>query len=463
MTPEQVHILVVDDQADFAKGLKRLIESEFPEVKVQVAFCGDQALTVLRRVPISLMITDLQMPSMDGMELLKRALGDSPELSAVVLTAHGTIEIAVEALKAGAYDFLTKPIEPESLFRVVAKGLERSRLLDENRQLKDQLERHKERLIGESLVMQRFKQSAAAVAQTDYNVLILGESGTGKELAAAMVRDLSPRADKPFVTVNCTAIPENLLESELFGHVKGAFSGADKDRDGLFLKADTGTILLDEIGDIPMETQAKLLRVIQGGEIRPVGSDKSRTVDVRVIASTNQDLVAKIADKTFREDLFHRLNVLTLNLPPLRERKGDIPLLARYFLKKACAELGLSDKELDPAVIGHLAAEEWSGNVRELQNTMRKLAVFGTGERVAMDTVRMVGGNGSSMPTSGEELPPFKEAKNQMIDGFSLNYIREAMDLAEGNVSKAARISGLSRVAVQNMLKRYGLSTDEFK
>ncbi|WP_272700597.1 sigma-54-dependent transcriptional regulator [Desulfovibrio sp. Fe33] len=463
MTPEPVHILVVDDQVDFAKGLKRLIESEFPDVKVQVAFCGDQALTVLRRVPISLMITDLQMPAMDGMELLKRALGDSPELSAVVLTAHGTIEIAVEALKAGAYDFLTKPIEPESLFRVVAKGLERSRLLDENRQLKDQLERHKERLIGESLVMQRFKQSAAAVAQTDYNVLILGESGTGKELAAAMVRDLSPRADKPFVTVNCTAIPENLLESELFGHVKGAFSGADKDRDGLFLKADTGTILLDEIGDIPMETQAKLLRVIQGGEIRPVGSDKSRTVDVRVIASTNQDLVAKIADKTFREDLFHRLNVLTLNLPPLRERKGDIPLLARYFLKKACAELGLPDKELDPAVIGHLAAEEWSGNVRELQNTMRKLAVFGTGEMVAMDVVRMVGGNGSSMPASGGELPPFKEAKNQMIDGFSLNYIREAMDLAEGNVSKAARISGLSRVAVQNMLKRYGLSTGEFK
>ena len=289
------HVLVVDDQTDFARGLGRLIQGEFDEVNVHVAESGEQALKRLENTPVNVMITDLQMPGMDGLTLLREALVRCPSLSAVMLTAHGTIETAVDALKAGAYDFLTKPTEPEDVFRVVANGLERSQLLDENRQLRDQLERHKDKLIGESPVMQRLKQSIQAVAQTDYNVLILGESGTGKELAAAMVRELSPRADRPFITLNCTAIPENLLESELFGHVKGAFSGAEQNRDGLFVKAHTGTILLDEIGDIPMETQAKLLRVLQEGEIRPVGSDVSRKVDVRIIASTNQDLAARIA------------------------------------------------------------------------------------------------------------------------------------------------------------------------
>lgn len=455
---QERHVLVVDDQTDFARGLERLIQGEFDDVRVHVAESGEQALTRLERTPVHVMITDLQMPGMDGLVLLRKALEKSPSLSAVMLTAHGTIETAVDALKAGAYDFLTKPIEPESLFRVVANGLERSRLLDENRQLRDQLQRHKDRLIGESPVMQRFKQSIQAVAQTDYTVLILGESGTGKELAAAMVRDLSPRSDRPFVTLNCTAIPENLLESELFGHVKGAFSGAEKDRDGLFVKAHTGTILLDEIGDIPMETQAKLLRVLQEGEIRPVGSDDSRRVDVRIIASTNQDLAARIADRTFREDLFHRLNVLTLTLPPLRERQGDIPLLARYFLLKACVELGLPDKDISPATLARLAAKPWPGNIRELQNAMRKLAVFG-------DTPSQAASPGSGLSSLAQEgeLPPFKEAKTRVLDAFTLDYVREAMTRAGGNVSRTARLSGLSRVAVQNILGRYGLSPDQFK
>ncbi|EPR42097.1 two component, sigma54 specific, transcriptional regulator, Fis family [Desulfovibrio sp. X2] len=455
-----MHILIVDDEADFARGLKRLVEGEFPDVRVQVATSGEQAAVALRRGRVNLLITDLQMPGMNGMALLDAALRRAPFLSAVVLTAHGSIEIAVEALKAGAYDFLTKPIEPETLFRVVAKGLERSRLLTENRDLRDQLERRKEHLIGESPAMEQLRKTIAAAAQTEYTVLIMGESGTGKELVASMVRDLSRRADKPFVAVNCTAIPENLLESELFGHVKGAFSGADKDRDGLFVRADSGTILLDEIGDIPLETQAKLLRVLQEGEIRPVGSDRARGVDVRVIASTNQDLPARVAQRTFREDLYHRLNVLALNLPPLRERKGDVLLLARYFMHKACAELGLPDKELSPEVLGHLAAGEWPGNVRELQNTIRRLAVFGTSGTVAMDAVRLAGGEPAARDG---ELPLFKEAKGQVVDGFTRDYIREAMARAGGNVSQAARISGLSRVAVQNMLARFGITTDEFK
>jgi len=456
------HILVVDDQVDFAKGLKRLIEGEFPEARVTAVHGGEQALAALRRSPVDLMISDLQMPAMNGLELLSLALAEAPELCVVMLTAHGSIETAVDALKVGAYDFLTKPIEPDVLFRAVAKGLERSRLMGENRRLRDRLERHKDRLIGESPAMQRLKQSIQAVARTDYNVLILGESGTGKELVASMVRDLSPRADNPFVTVNCTAIPENLLESELFGHVRGAFSGADRDREGLFVKAHGGTILLDEIGDVPLETQAKLLRVLQEGEIRPVGSDASRLVDVRVIASTNQDLAGRIAARTFREDLYHRLNVLTLTLPPLRERPEDIPLLASYFLRRACDELGLPDKGLDPAVLGHLAAGDWPGNVRELQNAMRKLAVFGSGDVVAMGAVRLAEG-ASLAPAPDGELAPFKEAKSRVVDGFSLRYLREVMERTGGNVSQAARLSGLSRVAVQNMLARFGLSSEEFR
>ena len=455
-----MHVLVVDDQTDFAKGLGRLIRGEFDGIDVHVAESGEQALALLEQTSVNVMITDLQMPGMDGQVLLQKAIEKSPSLSAVMLTAHGTIETAVEALKAGAYDFLTKPIEPEAVFRVVANGLERSRLLDENRQLRDQLERHKDKLIGESPVIQRLKQSIQAVAQTDYNVLILGESGTGKELAAAMVRDLSPRADRPFITLNCTAIPENLLESELFGHVKGAFSGAEQNRAGLFVKAHTGTILLDEIGDIPLETQAKLLRVLQEGEIRPVGSDVSRKIDVRIIASTNQDLAARIADRTFREDLYHRLNVLTLTLPPLRERQGDIPLLARYFLLKACAELGLPDKDISPPILAGLAAKPWHGNIRELQNAMRKLAVFGDASPQRDHSAC----NACPAPRGQDgELPPFKEAKTMVLDSFTLDYIREAMTLSGGNISQAARLSGLSRVAVQNMLSRYGLTADAFK
>ncbi|MFH1914287.1 MAG: sigma-54 dependent transcriptional regulator [Pseudomonadota bacterium] len=448
-------ILVVDDQADFAKGLKRLIEGHFPKVRVHLALSGDQALSRLGRGPVDLIITDLQMPGMSGLDLIRKAMSESPALSVVMLTAHGSIETAVDALKAGAYDFVTKPIEPDALFRVVAKGLERSHLLRENRRLRNRLERHKDRLIGDSPAVDRLKQSLAAVAATDYTVLILGESGTGKEVVAGMVRDLSARADKPFVTVNCTAIPENLLESELFGHVKGAFSGADKDREGLFVKAHTGTILLDEIGDIPLETQAKLLRALQEGEVRPVGSDRSRLVDVRVIASTNQDLQARILAGSFRSDLYHRINVLSLTLPPLRERQGDIALLARYFLLKACSELGLPDKDLDPATLGRLAAQDWPGNIRELQNAMRKLAVFGpVGDAVA--PYMAAGG-------AGGDLPPFKEAKAQMIDGFTANYVREALRQSGGNITRAARFSGLSRVAVQNMLARFGIDPDEFR
>ncbi|HAS88389.1 MAG TPA: sigma-54-dependent Fis family transcriptional regulator [Desulfovibrio sp.] len=457
-------ILIVDDQEDFARGIKRLVEGAFPENEVFVAFNGEKALDILKAQQIQLMVSDLQMPGMSGLELLKTALAKNNSLSVVMLTAHGTVETAVEALKVGAYDFVTKPIEQENLFRVISKGLERSSLLEENRLLREQVEQRKDRLLGQSTVMQQLRQSIGAVARTDYNVLIMGESGTGKELVAGMVREQSSRAEKTYVTVNCTAIPDNLLESELFGHVKGAFSGADNDREGLFMRADGGTILLDEIGDIPLETQTKLLRVLQEGEIRPVGSDSSKKIDVRVLASTNQDLPKRVAEKTFREDLYHRLNVLPLNLPALKDRPGDIALLARYFAQKACFELGLPEKELDPAVVGHLSALKWTGNVRELQNTMRKLVVFSTGRSITMLAVNMAEGKMST--ESGPEAPatiPYKDAKQQLVDSFSRSYISNVLTSTHGNISEAARTSQLSRVAVQKMLARFNLATENFK
>ena len=300
-----IRIVIVDDEQDFARGLVRLVAGHFAGAQVEAALSGKEALRLLAQGPVQLIITDLRMPEMNGMQLLAEALKIQPDLSMVVLSAYGTIETAVEALRTGAYDFLTKPIEPEQLFRVVAKGLERSRLLEENCRLRQivSLQDARGELVGEGPAMRKLRQTITAIAQSDYTVLIRGESGTGKELVARLIHRIGPRAAKPFLALNCPSIPETLLESELFGHVKGAFTGADKEHQGLFAATDTGTLHLDEIGDISPAIQTKLLRCLQNGEIRPVGSNDIRNVDVRVIASTNQDLEACLRAKTFREDL----------------------------------------------------------------------------------------------------------------------------------------------------------------
>lgn len=457
-------ILIVDDEQDFARGLARLITGRLANAQVEAMFSGAEALQRLANGPVQLMITDLRMPEMSGMQLLAEALKVQPELSMVVLSAYGTIETAVEALHAGAYDFLTKPIEPEHLFRVVDKGLERSRLLMENSQLRRMLDaRDSEgQLVGESTVMQRLRQTIAAVAQSDYTVLIRGESGTGKELAARLIHRIGSRSQCPFLAINCPSIPENLLESELFGYVKGAFTGADRDRQGLFAAAHTGVVHLDEIGDISGPVQTKLLRFLQNGEMRPVGSTTIRQVDVRVIASTNQDLEAGMAAKTFREDLYYRLNVLTLTMPPLRERPEDIPLLARHFLSRTCAEMGLPLKEFEAAVLQWLSTRPWPGNVRQLQNFIRRLVVFATGPRLDMALVHLVDEENTARPEPGVSTAPpvslaaYKQAKAEVVEAFTLRYLRQLMTATKGNVSEAARISGLSRVAVQKMLARTG-------
>lgn len=469
----QPGILLVDDEQDFARGVARLLTARFTETRVLTAQNGREALHILAETPIHLMITDLRMPEMNGMQLLAESFKLHPDLSMVVLSAYGTIETAVEALHAGAYDFLTKPIEPEQLFRVVAKGLERSRLLEENKRLRQLVSRQvsQGQLIGEGSAMQRLRQTIGAIAQSDYTVLIRGESGTGKELVARLIHHTGARAARPFLAVNCPAIPENLLESELFGYVKGAFTGADKDHKGLFAAAHTGTIHLDEIGDISGVVQTKLLRCLQNGEIRPVGTNHSMEVDVRVIASTNQDLEDGLHRKTFREDLYYRLNVLTVTLPPLRERTEDIPLLAHHFLRQTCVEMGLAEKEIAPEVLQWMSASSWPGNVRELQSFVRRLTVFCTGDRIDMELVRLLcedGGRSTGRqlpPTTGTNAPPmaYKQAKAAVVDTFTVEYLRDLLTFTRGNVSEAARISGLSRVAVQKILARTGEQARTFR
>jgi DNA-binding NtrC family response regulator len=459
---KKIGVLIVDDQEDFAHGLCRLIGSHFLDVMCFAVRSGQDALDILEREPIALMITDLRMPEMDGLQLLDRALEIEPTVSVVLLTGYGSVETAVQALKTGAYDFLTKPIDQELLFRVVEKGLERSRLLSENFRLKslagacelDQV------IIGQSKGTQRLKETICAVAGSDYTVLILGESGVGKELVAKMIHKMSPRANKPLVCVNCPAIPGELLESELFGHVKGAFTGANRNRKGLFLAANGGSILLDEIGDISPQIQTKLLRVLQDQEIRPVGSSTAHKVNVRILASTNQDLESKIKDNSFREDLYYRLNVLTIDVPPLRERKEDIPLLVQHFVPKTCKELNIPPKEVSPEVMAWLSSQDWPGNIRELINFVRRLVVFSGGESIDMPVLSLITKGTGEKPI---ELKPYKQAKAEVVDNFTRNYVTVLMRKTKGNVSEAARLSGLERVSLQKILKRLNINAREFR
>jgi len=459
-------ILVVDDQPDFAAGLARLIGARFPGHQVLQAHDGMMALGLLKERGPELLFTDLRMPGLSGQELLEQALRLDPGLTVVMLTAHGDVESAVTALKAGAYDFLTKPVEPSSLFRAVQKGLERTRLISENQRLRRSVAASQaaQELIGDSPSMQRLKKTIAAVAGSDYTVLIQGESGTGKELVARTIHRLSSRGDGPMLSVNCPAIPEQLLESELFGHVKGAFTGAEKASKGLFLAAQGGTFLLDEIGDIPMNIQTKLLRVLQESEVRPVGGSQTLPVDVRILASTNQHLEQKIRDRTFREDLFYRLNVLTIQTPPLRERREDIALLAVHFLQRSCKEMRLPLKDIAPDGLAYLVSREWPGNVRELLNFVRRLVVFAPGEVIDAAAARLVdGGQELLRAAPAAEQGGYQEAKNRALEAFTRTYVDQLLTRTRGNISEAARLSGLERVSLQKILKRLGIEAREFK
>ncbi|MES9994709.1 sigma 54-interacting transcriptional regulator [Desulfovibrio aminophilus] len=464
-TIENDVILVVDDEVDFANGVARLITKGFPNNPVLVLHDGPSALAALRENRCGLLLTDLRMPGMDGAALLDQALARNPLLSVILLTGFGTIETAVAALKAGAYDFLTKPIDQDGLYRAVTKGLERSALLAENRRLRAAVVTCGScaRFIGESPAIRDLRTRIEAVAATDYTVLILGESGVGKELVARTIHALSHRGSQRLVSLNCTAIPDQILESELFGHVKGAFTGADQPRRGLFQTADGGSLLLDEIGDLPPHLQPKLLRALEEGAVRPVGGSENIKVDVRILASTNQNLESRVASGAFREDLFYRLNVLTVRVPSLRERPNDIPILVRHYLRETCGELDAGGKELADDALDYLSCRPWPGNVRELLNFVRRLVVFCPGPMITQAQVRLLDTPGGGPTPAISRLEIYKDAKHRLVDDFTRSYMQRLLEETGGNVSQAARLSGLERVSLQKILRRLGMAAEGFR
>lgn len=460
----RIKLLLVDDEPDFVNGLARLISSEFPEMVISTALGGNEALAALSQESFQLVISDLRMPGMDGLTLTKSIARSHPDTKVIILTGFGTIEKAVEAVKTGSFDFLTKPVSSDQLYSTLEKAIGFIQLENENYRLRQLLDSHiTDDLLGESAAMHQVKQSIQAVAVSDYPVLICGESGTGKELAARQVHRLSNRSGKPFLAVNCPAIPDTLLESELFGYRKGAFTGADKDKDGLFRTADKGTLHLDEIGDISQAMQQKLLRFLQEGEIRPVGSTKTLQADVRVIASTNRSLEQKVEENSFRADLYYRLNVVTIRMPSLSERVEDIPLLARCFLDRTLQEMKMDKTTIDPNVLTYLSTREWPGNVRELQNFMRRLVVFSSNGEIVPETVHKAESSAADSRIVQEELGTYKTMKSAVADRFSKSYFEQLFKETGGNISEAARISGLSRVAIQKLCKRLNIEASKYR
>ena len=397
-------ILVVDDE----EKLRRVIELQLMTAGFDVDKAGsaEEGLKLAERA--DLVLTDLKLPGMDGLELLAAIRRQNMQSPVIVMTAFGTIEVAVEAMKAGAVDFLMKPFSLDHLMAVVEKALEVRALRDENRQLREELGKRYQfdNIIGRSPVMQEVFATIERVAPTRATVLLAGESGVGKDLIARAIHFHSPRRDRPFVKINCTALPENLMESELFGYEKGAFTGANTTKPGKFEQADTGTVFLDEIGDVPAVIQVKLLRILQEREFERLGSNKTRHIDVRVIAATNQDLRAALEQGTFREDLYYRLNVVPINIAPLRERMQDIPFLAEHFLQKYAAEAGNRVQSITPAAMSKLSDYHWPGNVRELENVIERSVVMCTGDRLDAADIKLDNAPRPRSVTSDFSLPP---------------------------------------------------------
>jgi len=411
-------VLVVDDEPAIVDSLQKILERE--SLRVLTAGSGGEALDIIRREAISVLLTDLMMPGMSGMDLLRASRSVAPETETVLMTAYGTVENAVEAMKQGAYDFVTKPIKRAHLVRVIGKAIEKRSLVQENRTLRAQLAAEKRRsLIGQSLPWRRTMEIVMQAAPSQATVLLLGESGTGKELLARAIHESSARASGPFVPVNCAALPESILEAELFGYEKGAFTGAVQRHDGRFVQADRGTLFLDEIGEIPTHVQVKLLRVLQEGEVERLGG-RTMKVELRLVAATNQDLRAAVREGRFREDLYYRLNVIAVPIPPLRDRRDDVPLLAEHFLKLYAARNARQLAGFSRAAADALARYDWPGNVRELENTVERAVVLSRGSAIEIDDLTPEVRSGGGIQGDGRTLSfavgtPLEEIERRVI------------------------------------------------
>jgi len=449
-------ILVVEDEAK----LRRVIELQLATsgFEVELAANAEEGLRLADRA--DLILTDLRLPGMDGIALLDAIRAQNAQVPVIVMTAFGTVENAVEAMKLGAADFLLKPFSLDHLLTVVNKALEVSTLRDENRKLKEELGvRYQfDNIVGHSRAMQEIFATVVRVAPTRATVLLCGESGVGKDMIARAIHHHSPRKDKPFVKINCTAIPENLMESELFGYEKGAFTGANISKPGKFEQADTGTVMLDEIGDVPGAIQVKLLRVLQERELERLGSNKTKQIDVRVVAATNVDLRAALEQGTFREDLYYRLNVMPLNIPALRERKEDIPFLAEHFVKKLAPDLGVRIESITESAISKLMEYHWPGNIRELQNVIERSMVMASGKSLDAADIRLdtaIRAHHHSPSVADSFLP-----EGLTLEQYEQSLIKEALKRASGNKSHAARLLGLTRNALRYRLAQMGLDTE---
>lgn len=469
----RARLLLVDDEEDMLAGLQRTLERNIPELEVVTASRPSHALRLMTDQTFDLALLDVMMPEMNGIALLEKLREKDPELSVIMMTAFASIDLAVEAIKKGAYDFITKPFEKDTILRVINKGLERNRLVRENITLKEQVCQKEafSSFVGQSPPMIKYYERLKIIALSDYTVLVRGESGTGKELTARAIHNLSKRRNRPLIMVNCPAIPEHLLESELFGHKRGAFTGADRDYPGLFVAADGGSLCLDEIGDIPVSVQTKLLRVLQEQEVRPLGDTHTRRINVRIIAITNQDLEKKISDRTFREDLFYRLNVVTLSPPRLFQIREDIPLLVDFFCRKVCCELGIPERKFSPEAVTQLKGRSWPGNVRELQNVVRQAILFSTSPIISpLDLQVFLTPNATHqdekhlwLATDTDPFPEYKEAKDNILQKFMSDYVMQLLQVTQGNISQAANLSGLTRAALQKILQRLDIKADSFR
>lgn len=457
-------VLLVDDEPGVLFTISEVLFERGHSVIT--AHSGSDALTKLDDV--ATVVTDLAMPNMDGLELMSHIAARDSSLPVILLTAHGSEKVAVAAMKQGAYDYLTKPFDIDEVAVVIERALEARRLRVENRRLAAEQTLGR-RIVGTSQPMLRLLEATSRVAPRDVTVLVRGETGTGKEFVAELLHAQSTRAAKPLVRFNCAALPADLADAELFGHVRGAFTGATANRPGFFLQANGGTLILDEIGDLPLAIQAKLLRALQEGEIQPVGSGRIEKVDVRVVASTNRDLVADVKAGTFREDLYYRIAVVELVVPPLRDRKDDIRPLAGEFARRYGERFGLGEIALEPALIDALVHADWPGNVRQLENTIARLAALSTGGVIGLvDFHAAVAGalrldpvadpaepNDKDRPLDVRNGPSLKE----QVEAFERNLVAKALEVTAGNQSEAARRLAISRVTLIDKMKKYGISS----
>ncbi len=437
-------ILLVDDDPGLLRLLSIRLRAEGFEVEAVES--AHNALAVLNRFSPDLVITDLRMDKMDGIGLLKELQTRSPGLRVIIITAHGTIPDAVTATQHGAFGFLTKPIDKDELMALVERALKVSGSLDVE-------EGWSSGIITRNAAMKEVMQQAKMVAVTDARVLITGESGTGKELLAKAIHSASDRRNKPFVAINCSAMAENLLESELFGHEKGAFTGATRSHDGLFKAAEGGTLMLDEIGDMPMRLQVKLLRVLQESQVRPVGSTEARQIDVRVVSATHRDLQDLMTQGSFREDLYYRLNVVNIKLPTLDDRREDIPLLVAHFLQLIASEADQERKVYAPEAVEMLVTAEWPGNIRQLYNIVRQNVALSRSPVISGELVQQ------SLGEHAGKLASFSDAR----DEFTRNYLSQILQITMGNVSQAARLAKRNRTDFYKLLARHELNPDSFK